>query len=81
MINTERREVVIQEIAKSVTCDKCGKTYSTDPDSQDCMELQEFHHIDFTGGYASVFGDMMQVQCDLCQHCLKEIIGPYCRCE
>ena len=55
-------------------CDKCKKIY----DINDYMEIQEFHHINFTGGYGSVFGDMNRVECDICQHCLKEMIGDIC---
>lgn len=78
MLNIVRRQVT-QDSIESVTCDKCGKTYSTNPANNDFMEVQEFHHVDFTGGYSSVFGDMTQVQCDLCQRCLKELVGSYCR--
>lgn len=63
-----------QKIPTSITCDRCNKTYGED----DVLETQEFHRIHFTGGYASVFGDETQVDCDLCQHCLKELIGKYC---
>lgn len=62
---------------ESVVCDKCKTVYSVD----DVLELQEFHHISFTGGYDSVFGDMTKVECDICQHCLKEMIGSFCRME
>jgi hypothetical protein len=30
------------------------------------------------GGCASVFGDGNEVSCDLCQGCLKELIGDFC---
>jgi len=56
-------------------CDKCKKEI-TDPLDQ--LELQETHRIRFTGGYASVFGDGNEVSCDLCQGCLKELIGDFC---
>jgi hypothetical protein len=78
MLHIIRRKIT-QETVESVSCDKCGKIYSANPASDDFMEVQEFHHIDFTGGYSSVFGDMTRVQCDLCQQCLKDIVGPYCR--
>jgi hypothetical protein len=59
----------------SITCDVCGKEYD------DQMDVQEFNHIDFTGGYASVFGDMARIKCDICQNCLKKMIGQYCYYE
>ena len=58
----------------SVKCDKCGNEYEVLN-----LEAQEFHHIKFTGGYGSVFGDGTEVECDLCQHCLHEMIGDICR--
>ncbi len=43
------------------------------------LEIQEFHRIRFIGGYASVFGDVDHIECDLCQRCLKEMIKDYFR--
>lgn len=57
----------------SVTCDKCKKIYD------DQLELQEFLCIDTIAGYGSVFGDGFDVELDLCQYCVKEILGPYLR--
>ena len=51
-------------------CSRCGREVY----EFDIMEFQEFHHIDFVGGYGSVFGDGNRVRCDICQHCLKDII-------
>lgn len=61
----QREEVV------SVICDRCKGEFED--------EIQEFHHIRFTGGYGSVFGDGSRVECDLCQRCLKELVGEFCR--
>ena len=44
----------------------------------DDMELQETYSIHFIGGYTSVFGDMVKIRCDLCQQCLKKLIGDFC---
>lgn len=60
---------------------KDGFSIGTITDQRDMWELPEMHHIDFVGGYGSVFGDRNRVQCDLCQHCLKEVIGPFARIE
>ena len=73
MISYKSVTRTVEEII-SLKCDKCGKEY----DAQDC-EVQEFHHIKFTGGYASVFGDGMEVECDICQYCLHQMIGGICR--
>ena len=59
----------------SLTCDVCGTVYS------DLMEMQEFQSIDFVGGYASVFGDSVQVQCDICQYCLHDMVHNYVKTE
>ncbi len=60
----------------ALTCDKCHKSYNY---SEHWDEIQEFHHIRFTSGYGSVFGDMEKVECDICQHCLFEFIKDYMR--
>ncbi len=54
----------------SFQCDKCKKTFGI----KDSMEIQEFHHIRFEGGYGSIFGDGVGVECDLCQMCLYGMI-------
>lgn len=63
-----------QEFIIGYRCDKCKKVFDdkTDPDG---MEIQEFHHIRFSGGYCSVFGDMNEISLDICQHCLYDMIG------
>jgi len=74
MINTTKVQVW-QEKIESISCDKCCKIVRPD----DMIEYPEMHHIRLTGGYGSIFGDETKVDCDLCQHCLKEMLGPYCR--
>lgn len=66
---------VESECIEAIICDRCKKEYSTD----NFVETQEFHHIKFIAGYGSVFGDMNSVEADICQHCLKELIGDFCR--
>jgi len=63
-----------QEVYDSVICDKC-KTEFYYNEQKDELETQEFCYIRFIGGYNSVFGDGNEVKIDLCQHCLKELIG------
>jgi len=55
-------------------CDKCGKSIGDDD-----MVLQESLSIKFTGGYSSVFGDGNNIEVDVCQNCLKDMIGLFCR--
>ena len=76
MIKSVSRKVTKKEkYATAFVCDVCKKEYPVD----DCMEIQEFHHVRFTGGYASVFGESSRVECDICQRCLKMLIGYYVR--
>jgi len=56
-------------------CDRCGKSITPD----NFIEWEEKQVIRFTGGYGSVFGDGAQVECDLCQSCFYELVGPFCR--
>jgi len=65
---------VKKDIVVSVTCDVCKTEYKED----DIVEQQEFHHINFTGGYGSVFGDGSNVRADICQKCLYKMIGDIC---
>jgi hypothetical protein len=80
MINKIIVPVPIPETTKeevvSITCDVCKKVFKySDKMSMDTLEIQEFTHIGFTGGYQSVFGDMVKLELDICQHCLKEKLG------
>ena len=62
----------------NIICDKCLKEY--DPE-KDTMEVQEFLHIKYTGGYGSIFGDESVIECDICQHCVKKLIGDIIRVD
>jgi len=66
---TETREL---QVADKIFCDRCKK------EVKDEMEIQEMYRIRFIGGWASVFGDENSISCDLCQQCLKELIGDFC---
>lgn len=68
----EIKEVEVEKFV-GITCSVCKTFYGAD----DVMEIQEFYHIHFTGGYASVFGDMSEIRCNICQKCLKKMIGDY----
>jgi hypothetical protein len=61
---------VTEETVEAVVCDKCKRRTIKD----DYAEFQEYHHIHFTGGYGSIFGDGITVKVDLCQHCLYEMV-------
>lgn len=73
MVKTYHNELKSVPVLHTVTCDVCRKAYDTD----DWEEIQEFLYIDFSAGYGSIFGDLNKVQADVCQHCLKEKLGPF----
>ena len=65
-----------------MVCDVCGHKYEINQHNvDDFLEVQEFHHIRFTGGYGSVFADQSTFELDICQHCLKEHLGRFFREE
>jgi hypothetical protein len=57
-------------------CDKCKKKFDK---KDDVFEYQEFHHIRIRGGYNSVWNDGDIIECDLCQHCLHDLIKDFMR--
>ena len=65
----------IGEILTAIQCDCCHKQFTP----KDTLEWQELTCISYTGGYGSIFGDGADIECDLCQHCLKKLLGPYLR--
>lgn len=66
------------EVLRSITCDVCKKPFDAARESAK-LEIQEFHSINFVGGYGSIFGDGRTVQCDICQRCLRKLLEPYLR--
>lgn len=74
MIRTQLRQVEQRE-ETILVCDRCGREVMPDEYS----EWNEALRLRFTGGYGSVFGDGAGVEADLCQHCVKELVGPFCR--
>lgn len=60
------------EVIDKIYCDRCKKEIKEE-------YIDEMHRISFVGGYFSVFGDCVKVECDLCQDCLYEMITDFCR--
>lgn len=77
LIEQEIEEVKKEKVIVAYICDRCKKRIEW----EDHMEFQEMHHIDFRAGYGSIFGDETRVKCDLCQDCLKELIGEFARTD
>ncbi|MGD7191377.1 hypothetical protein [Ralstonia pseudosolanacearum] len=56
------------------TCDRCGRRLV--PDDGEWQERLSFDH---SCGFDSVFGDGNTVGLDLCQHCVREVLGQWLR--
>jgi hypothetical protein len=41
------------------------------------LKFQEYITIRKSGGYSSIFGDCTVWECDLCEVCLKKLLGKY----
>lgn len=52
-------------------CDICKKSY------KEKLEKDEFLRINKYCGYDSIFSDGTKLELDICQYCLKTLIGPY----
>lgn len=54
------------------SCDNCGKRIVV---AEDPMEAQEMLHWEHRGAYGSIFGDGEDMSLDLCQACVKVLLG------
>ena len=66
----------LQPFVKHFTCDRCGR--EAVKDALGC-EFHKSTSVEYRAGYASIFGDQNQVEIDLCQHCVKEVLGQWLR--
>lgn len=64
-----------KDILVYTECDNCHKNINV----SDILEYQEMVHIKFEGGYNSVFGDGNKYECNICQHCVKALLGSVLR--
>jgi hypothetical protein len=63
-----------KQVAVSITCDCCKVTHN------DEMEILEFLSWHDRCGYGNrMFGDLNEVDLDLCQVCTFELLGKYIR--
>ena len=58
---------------QATICDRCGEEHELD------YEGQEFVHIEQSCGFGSIFGDGKKIAIDLCQHCVKTLLGEHLR--
>jgi hypothetical protein len=66
-------QTVEQVVVTEIVCDRCERAF----DADDVFELQEFVHVRIDGGFASIFGDGTQLTCDLCQRCVRAVLGAF----
>jgi len=64
---------MVQDISGYI-CDRCGREVEA-PEG----EAEELVSIDRVGGYCSIFGDGNRISIDICQHCLKDVLGEWLR--
>ncbi len=69
-VKTIDEPVIFQKVTAYI-CDCCHKEYTDD------VDMQEFLCFHNTGGYGSVFGDGAEMNVDLCQHCVKKLLGEF----
>lgn len=69
------------KVLNTVVCDCCKTAYENDNSFKDTSEIEEFISIDNVNGYGSIFGDESRMKLDLCQYCVKKLLGNYIRIE
>lgn len=74
MIKKELVERPVEEVI-SITCDRCKVEIQTD----DTFEIQEMLNLNFVAGFGADLGDGNRCKIDLCQKCVKEVLGPWLR--
>lgn len=74
----QTKDVRPASFVKQIRCDRCDRLAEVG-DAE--LEFQEFFSINQQAGYASIFGDGNHVQVDLCQHCLKDVLGRWLRID
>lgn len=71
-----RYETVTTKQVVASLCDRCGREML----KRACDgEWEERISIAFRGGYNSFFGDGNAVELDLCQHCVRDVLGQWLR--
>lgn len=74
MQHTRTKTITVTETY--VTCDRCGREMH--PNNQDCAH-QERLAVRFRAGSGSVFGDGSLIEADICQHCVRHVLGEWLR--
>ena len=69
---TAMKQHLTEEVV-AIQCDVCKAQYTT----EDSLRIQEFIHIDHTGGFDSAIGDGSNVKVDMCDKCFKNMFEEY----
>lgn len=72
----EYQPLTVQELV-ACTCDRCQRRLTSD----ELGEWQERLSFDHSCGFESVFGDGTTVRLDLCQRCVREVLGQWLHIE
>lgn len=72
-----KQEMAPIQVETTYECDRCHRQASSSKDSW--IVFNEFLLFDRIGGYGSVFGDGNRIQLDLCQECVKDVLGRWIR--
>jgi len=70
-ITKNKQTTVIDVVA--VECDRCHKIIERDDD----YNFEEVFSISFIGGFASIWGDMVEVNADFCMSCSYALFGEF----
>jgi len=63
-------------------CDRCKSDSRGHNNLVENFRTFEYLQIEFVAGYwADVLDDGNKYDCDLCEQCVKTVLGPYLRCE
>jgi len=63
-------------------CDRCNAEARLHGDISGLWDFQEFLCVDFTAGYgAKAFADGIHYSCELCENCVKDLLGSYLRSD
>lgn len=75
-MRTTRIETLPIPVPDKVVCDCCKQ----ETDAEDVMEAQEYETFTFVAGYNSQYNDDgTKYEVDLCQHCIRKLLGPFLR--
>ena len=71
----EEKQTKTVKVLDEIQCDVCKKLISVDDGA-----AQEVLRIKHEYGYFSTkFGDLNEIELDMCEDCVYDMLGPFCR--